>query len=175
MWTKSIQTSIRAPLHRVLPSWKGSLYSIAMPPSERRAAFSKTLLDSSLEKIPLPLTAFCPAVKFTLWNLSLFSDSGGGEEEEEEEKNKNQGLYFGQLPAVGHCLLQLRPDSSQRSLSCPSVRSVFFLSFFPSLSVYWPPSPSLSASHHVISPPHIQLFPPSLPLSHLCTDLNCDC
>lgn len=91
-------------------------------------------------------------------------------EEEKGKKKEKKKLYFGQLPSLGHRMLQLWADSSKALLVfCPLC---VLPSFSFSLSMCWPPSPlpPHSASHHVITPP---MFNFSLPFSHLYTNLNC--
>lgn len=56
VWLNLSFLSIHPFILCVLPSWKGSPYSIAMPPSERRAAFLKIPLDSSLA------SSLCPSL-----------------------------------------------------------------------------------------------------------------
>lgn len=134
-----------------------------MPPSERRAAFSKTLLCSS------PESSFCLSLlSVRQWSFlcetSPFSltakEEKGKKTRRKKKKKKTLGLYFGQLPAVGRCMLRLRPDSST-TLLVSSFCSLCVLPLFLSLHVLATLPLPLSLPSRYLSPSYSTF--PSLP------------
>lgn len=170
LWTsrraKRSRSLLNQSIHHILPSWKGSPYSIAMPPSEMRAVSLKTLLHSSLESscCVWPLCVRQSSFLPVLWQRR-------SRRRREETKGSILGRCL-QWPSSA----QAKPSTALLSGRDP-VFSLLSLAFFPPLCVGHPPPSLPLCLQQLYLSPDVQLLPPSLPclFSHLCMDRNCNC